>query len=703
MQATTCLARPKWDFVQLVVLVLVILQLFGLGYSVERDRIELRFIEAVVAGRKKDEKRALERLALARKKAARLQAKARRLTVRGGGETIEKLRRSSLRPSDGNDLGSSHSSGSSARTSSRMSRFSCFGGKRDARGASSSDAPLDHAALASTVQAGFDREILPKRLGDAVKGANRLTRSAPPGLVAQPLSPLEESERSWSTKAEPANTSAAAIEAGAAARPQRRSFFGMLSGTQVQQAALARSEAGAQVDVAGTEVVGGCGGDREQRHEQWSLRLDRSGWFWRRGSKWMDASSGPPADASRASTVLKSEPGLTEASARAPIPAGMPPAVRMWKRAIDAQVAVNRMSLSEAVVRRKSEREAVVAAGEKDEEDNDDDLNPDVEAPPPARPPPVTTDDSEEAVEAAGLFASGAVTAEEVFQRLDVDGSGELEKMEIRLALLKLDLDPDSKVSLLAPSISPARPLSRLSLKLHCTLISIYFMRGVQVVLRLVQRYDRDGSGTFDLAEFVRFVRDIREQEAHARARLRQRVEAAGFTADPKTGRCARLRPHAPRTAFNASRLSPPPQNQAGPQPEHEAQPAQEPWQPRLAWWQPPERGPPNRHAPLVRAGSGCGRPRGKRARRAHRAERAAAKAVARGALVQAGRAARADVGRDARRPRGAQGAREDELWPGRARLGRYALALPHRCRGHCREIDRARAAAGSRVALVSR
>ena len=100
----------------------------------------------------------------------------------------------------------------------------------------------------------------------------------------------------------------------------------------------------------------------------------------------------------------------------------------MWKRAIDAQVAVNRMSLSEAVVRRKSEREAVVAAGEKDEEDNDDDLNPDVEAPPPARPPPVTTDDSEEAVEAtmaAGLFASGAVTAEEVFQRLDVDGSGE--------------------------------------------------------------------------------------------------------------------------------------------------------------------------------------------------------------------------------------------------------------------------------------
>ena len=125
MQATTCLARPKWDFVQLVVLVLVILQLFGLGYSVERDRIELRFIEAVVAGRKKDEKRALERLALARKKAARLQAKARRLTVRAGGETIEKLRRSSLRPSDGNDLGSSHSSGSSARTSSRMSRFSC--------------------------------------------------------------------------------------------------------------------------------------------------------------------------------------------------------------------------------------------------------------------------------------------------------------------------------------------------------------------------------------------------------------------------------------------------------------------------------------------------------------------------------------------------------------------------------------------------
>ena len=39
----------------------------------------------------------------------------------------------------------------------------------------------------------------------------------------------------------------------------------------------------------------------------------------------------------------------------------------------------------------------------------------------------------------------------------------------------------------------PAKPLA-----------IIYFMRGVQVVLRLVQRYDRDGSGTFDLAESLR-------------------------------------------------------------------------------------------------------------------------------------------------------------------------------------------------------
>ena len=45
-------------------------QLFGLWYAVERDRIELRFIEALVAGRKKDEKRALDRLKLARRKGA---------------------------------------------------------------------------------------------------------------------------------------------------------------------------------------------------------------------------------------------------------------------------------------------------------------------------------------------------------------------------------------------------------------------------------------------------------------------------------------------------------------------------------------------------------------------------------------------------------------------------------------------------------
>ena len=46
LQATTCLANPKWSFVQLLIMVLVVVQLVGLWYSVARDRIELRFIEA---------------------------------------------------------------------------------------------------------------------------------------------------------------------------------------------------------------------------------------------------------------------------------------------------------------------------------------------------------------------------------------------------------------------------------------------------------------------------------------------------------------------------------------------------------------------------------------------------------------------------------------------------------------------------------
>ena len=105
MQATTCLARPKWDFVQLVVLVLVILQLFGLGYSVERDRIELRFIEALVAGRKKDEKNARQRIKMARAKAQRVakaqlekakaQGKAAKLSISQRRESAAVARRSS--------------------------------------------------------------------------------------------------------------------------------------------------------------------------------------------------------------------------------------------------------------------------------------------------------------------------------------------------------------------------------------------------------------------------------------------------------------------------------------------------------------------------------------------------------------------------------------------------------------------------------
>ena len=44
-------------------------QLVGLWYAVGRDRIELRFIEALVSGRKKDEKNARMRIKLARAKA----------------------------------------------------------------------------------------------------------------------------------------------------------------------------------------------------------------------------------------------------------------------------------------------------------------------------------------------------------------------------------------------------------------------------------------------------------------------------------------------------------------------------------------------------------------------------------------------------------------------------------------------------------
>jgi hypothetical protein len=85
----------------MIVLVLCVMQLFGLWYAVGRDRIELRFIEALVSGRKKDEKNARMRIKLARAKAQRAakaqleKAKAARLSVaRRRRESVALARRS---------------------------------------------------------------------------------------------------------------------------------------------------------------------------------------------------------------------------------------------------------------------------------------------------------------------------------------------------------------------------------------------------------------------------------------------------------------------------------------------------------------------------------------------------------------------------------------------------------------------------------
>ena len=65
-------------------------------------------------------------------------------------------------------------------------------------------------------------------------------------------------------------------------------------------------------------------------------------------------------------------------------------------------------------------------------------------------------------------------TAKEVFQRIDKDGGGELDRRETRRALKELGIDPDSKL-----------------------------------VQRQIKKFDEDGSGTLDLEEFEAFVSSI--------------------------------------------------------------------------------------------------------------------------------------------------------------------------------------------------
>ena len=71
------------------------------------------------------------------------------------------------------------------------------------------------------------------------------------------------------------------------------------------------------------------------------------------------------------------------------------------------------------------------------------------------------------------------VSAAEVFKKFDSDGSGELERREVRLALKDMGIDPNSKL-----------------------------------VQRQIKRYDADGSGSLDIDEFEAFVNSVLAAEA---------------------------------------------------------------------------------------------------------------------------------------------------------------------------------------------
>jgi len=72
-----------------------------------------------------------------------------------------------------------------------------------------------------------------------------------------------------------------------------------------------------------------------------------------------------------------------------------------------------------------------------------------------------------------------AINAFDIFRKLDKDGSGELDRQEIRAALKELGVDPDSR-------------LARQQLR----------------------KYDEDNSGTLDIDEFTRYVKDVQESQA---------------------------------------------------------------------------------------------------------------------------------------------------------------------------------------------
>ena len=78
-QATECLANPQWSFIHLITMVLVGLEAVGLGWAIMRDRAELRFVEAIMAGRRRDRKARKQRMTALKQLGARARAgKARR-------------------------------------------------------------------------------------------------------------------------------------------------------------------------------------------------------------------------------------------------------------------------------------------------------------------------------------------------------------------------------------------------------------------------------------------------------------------------------------------------------------------------------------------------------------------------------------------------------------------------------------------------
>ena len=56
-----CLGRAEWSLVWLAVVSLAVLELVGLAYGIRRDRREIAFVEALVAGRTRDQKLRLGR------------------------------------------------------------------------------------------------------------------------------------------------------------------------------------------------------------------------------------------------------------------------------------------------------------------------------------------------------------------------------------------------------------------------------------------------------------------------------------------------------------------------------------------------------------------------------------------------------------------------------------------------------------------